>query len=145
MECLLLVWMTKVGPGILCELSWAQTGGILAQLVLLTAWRMNLQCFVTIKSNKRLSWCWRKEGWRYFAATVLVDAWRRYFQTVGKVWCVLGWGTLGCSQEEAAAGFFFPCVCLWNVAVVLSCDKWITNPFCGLVSFSETGNKRGFS
>lgn len=101
------MWTSKVAPGILCELSWTQRGEVLTQLVMLTAWRVDLQCFVAIKSYKRLYWCWRKEGWGCFAATVLVGAWR-YFQTLGKVWSVLGWGTLGCSQEEAAAGIFFP-------------------------------------
>lgn len=54
------MWASKVGPGMLCELSFTQTGRVLAHLVLLPAWTMDLQWFVTTESNKRLCWCQEK-------------------------------------------------------------------------------------
>lgn len=133
------MWTSKVGPDMLCELSFTQTGRVLAHLVLLPA----KQWFVTTESNRRLCWCQEKGGVEILCSHNVGLCLHEVFADCGESVTCAGLRHLGLLPRGS---------CCWVCSLCLALEccccavLWqITNPPCGLVSFSVTGNKRTLS
>lgn len=125
------MWTSRLGPGILCELSRDRWSSCTA----------SLENGSAVLCSSKIQWkavlVLEKGGLEMFCGFVPAGGICNLLEKSDECWAEAPWAAPGGS-------------CCWvcsvsGSAVLLSWDKWVTNPPCGLVFFSVTGSKRGFS